>query len=342
MSSIDSSSISTSSARIEELTATWQSSGELSTEELAELISLCLDMSALAGTGIENLEAIQEEIDAVQNVLNSCVALANAVAEPAQTDVDISAGLTDLANSCNELGIPYSDDIETTYTNIMSALSQLDAEALEIFNQVSESLALTPTILSTINQSSEDTSLTLDTSADLESMETVTSSNSTKNNAMTSAFDTFGISTTVSETGEVTIDEEVSIQKLYAALQLGMSNVYKEDAEYYMAEIEEAQALEQECAEMVAEARAAQEAGEEMSAEMEQFFIDNDIPYSEDDWDYNLESLTDFQETVSSETQLNMVYLQEAISYYNSFLQGASSTLSDYEDSITSITNNIT
>ena len=54
----------------------------------------------------------------------------------------------------------------------------------------------------------------------------------------------------------------------------------------------------------------------------------NDLASNYDEWTYNLESLTNYQESISNKTQTLMVYLQDFISQYNSYVQGANSAIS--------------
>ena len=55
------------------------------------------------------------------------------------------------------------------------------------------------------------------------------------------------------------------------------------------------------------------------------------------DWDFNIKSLTNYQETVGNKTQTLMVYLQDFIGQYNSYLQGASSSINDAKNVLSAI-----
>ena len=52
-----------------------------------------------------------------------------------------------------------------------------------------------------------------------------------------------------------------------------------------------------------------------------------DAAHSFDEWTFNIQSLTNYQESVSNSTQTKMVFLQDMISQYNSYLQGAMSAI---------------
>ena len=63
----------------------------------------------------------------------------------------------------------------------------------------------------------------------------------------------------------------------------------------------------------------------------------DDLAHSYDEWTYNIESLTNYQESISNKTQTLMVYLQDFISQYNSYLQGASSAVSNASQVLTAV-----
>lgn len=146
-----------------------------------------------------------------------------------------------------------------------------------------------------------------------------------------------------------------SIQLAYAALQLTQAELCKDNANAYMEAIEKSQADQQECAEMIAAARELQEqAGEDgatyMTDEMVAYFDAHGLSYDttggegdylhdNDEWEYNITSLTNYQETLGTETQTNMVYLQDYLSQYNSYLQGASSAIDDSNQTLSTILN---
>ena len=59
--------------------------------------------------------------------------------------------------------------------------------------------------------------------------------------------------------------------------------------------------------------------------------------HNADEWDYNLKSLTNYQEQVGNKTQTLMVYLQDFIGQYNSYLQGANTQISNANQTLTNL-----
>ncbi len=150
-----------------------------------------------------------------------------------------------------------------------------------------------------------------------------------------------------------------SIQFMFAKLQLEQSSICKTQAEAYMDKIEAAQKGQKECADMIAKARELQNNAKNgtgdcpwdkkasmMPQEMADYYnkhglsydkTGNDLANNTDEWDYNIKSLTNYQETLGSYTQTDMVYLQDFMSQYNSFLQGANSAIQDSNDTLSAI-----
>ena len=150
-----------------------------------------------------------------------------------------------------------------------------------------------------------------------------------------------------------------SVQFMFAKLQLAQSQICKSQAESYMKQIENIQQEQTEVAEMISKARELQNAcknktgdcsGDPEACYMPQAMQDwmearglswdtkgADNRHNYDEWTYNIESLTNYQESVSNKTQTLMVYLQDFISQYNSYLQGASSAISSASQVLTAI-----
>ena len=143
-----------------------------------------------------------------------------------------------------------------------------------------------------------------------------------------------------------------SVQMMFAKLQLAQSEICKAQATDYMKQIEEIQNEQKECADMIEQARALQNDAKtnnkntEMPADMVQYFKGhglsydtdgNDNMHSADQWDYNLKSLTNYQEQIGNKTQTLMVYLQDFIGQYNSYLQGANTQISNANQTLTSL-----
>ena len=158
--------------------------------------------------------------------------------------------------------------------------------------------------------------------------------------------------TTVTNTsGQVSVSEILkdmdlgptdSVQFAFAKLQLAQSMICKNNAEAFLKQIEETQAEQTKAAEMISKARALQQEAKngdkctQMPDDMVAYFKErnlsfdtdgNDMNHSFDQWTYNIQSLTNYQESVSNSTQTKMVYLQDMISQYNSYLQGAMSAI---------------
>ena len=150
-----------------------------------------------------------------------------------------------------------------------------------------------------------------------------------------------------------------SIQLAFAKLQLAQAQTSKTQAESYMKQIEDIQSDQKTVAEMIQRARTLQNkakngegdvAGDNkacyMPDDMVAYFKEkgisfdtqgNDNKHNYDEWTYNIESLTSYQESISNKTQTLMVYLQDFISQYNSYLQGANSAISTAGQVLTSI-----
>ncbi len=134
-----------------------------------------------------------------------------------------------------------------------------------------------------------------------------------------------------------------SLQFMMAKLQLANAMMCKSQAEDQMKQIEKAQEEQKNVAQMISDARKLQESAEEtgkcttMPAEMEKWMNDRKLPINTagnsdrlhyaDEWAYNIQSLTDYQQSISNDTQTMMVYLQDFIGQYNSYLQGANSAV---------------
>ena len=134
-----------------------------------------------------------------------------------------------------------------------------------------------------------------------------------------------------------------SIQFQFAKLQMAQSQICKNEAESYMKQIESIQEEQKQCADMIEKARKLQNEAKngdkctEMPDDMKKFFDDHGISYdttgnddfhSADEWDYNLKSLTNYQEQIGNKTQTLMIYLQDFIGQYNSYQEGAMSAIS--------------
>ena len=143
-----------------------------------------------------------------------------------------------------------------------------------------------------------------------------------------------------------------SIQLQFAKLQLAQSEICKNEANNYMEQIEQIQEEQTAVAEMIELARKLQNDAEsndkctDMPPEMVEFFekrglswetTGNDKLHNADEWDYNLKSLTNYQEEIGNKTQTLMIYLQDFIGQYNSYQEGAMSAISSATQTLRSI-----
>ena len=150
-----------------------------------------------------------------------------------------------------------------------------------------------------------------------------------------------------------------SVQMMFAKLQLAQSEICKAQAEDYMKQIEDIQNEQEECAKMIEMARKLQNDAKTgkgdcpwdkkasmMPQEMADYYekhglsydtTGNDLANNSDEWDYNLKSLTNYQETIGNKTQTLMVYLQDFIGQYNSYLQGANTQISNANQTLTNL-----
>jgi hypothetical protein len=83
-----------------------------------------------------------------------------------------------------------------------------------------------------------------------------------------------------------------------------------------------------------------------MSKEMKDFFTErglswettgSDDKHKADEWDYNLKSLTNYQEQIGNKTQTLMIYLQDFIGQYNSYQEGAMSAISSANQTLRTV-----
>ncbi len=143
-----------------------------------------------------------------------------------------------------------------------------------------------------------------------------------------------------------------SIQFAFAKLQLAQAQTAKDQAQSYMKQIEDIQSDQKTVASMIQRARELQNEAKTgnkcttMPSDMVEYFKEKGLAYDKtgdddyhdkDEWTYNIESLTSYQESISNKTQTLMVYLQDFISQYNSYLQGANSAISTASQVLTSV-----
>ena len=152
---------------------------------------------------------------------------------------------------------------------------------------------------------------------------------------------------------QIDLGPSSSVQLMFAKLQLAQSAIAKAGAEQYMTQIQEIQDEQKAVADMISKARdlqnEAKNADSELSTmpdDMIKFFNDRGLKientgkddwHKKSEWDYNIKSLTDYQQTISNDTQTLMVYLQDFMGQYNSYLQGANSAISQSTQTLTTL-----
>ena len=156
-----------------------------------------------------------------------------------------------------------------------------------------------------------------------------------------------------------------SVQMMFAKLQLAQSEICKNQAESYMKQIDSGRAGtvrqdDRRGAQLPADGRRRKGRGAKsisgtttsgkdcypMSQELVDFMSERGLSFPNDDkdyilgkdeWDYNLKSLTNYQEQVGNKTQTLMVYLQDFIGQYNSYLQGANTQIANANQTLTNL-----
>ncbi len=167
---------------------------------------------------------------------------------------------------------------------------------------------------------------------------------------MTATVNTNSTTSLSSILNDIDMGPTTSIQLAFAKLQLAQAQTSKTQAESYMKQIEDIQSDQKTVAEMIQKARTLQNEAKNndgkttMPAEMVEYCKAKGISiessgtsFDKDQWTYNIESLTSYQESISNKTQTLMVYLQDFISQYNSYLQGANSAISTAGQVLTSV-----
>jgi hypothetical protein len=134
-------------------------------------------------------------------------------------------------------------------------------------------------------------------------------------------------------------DPTENISLRFAKLQISLAQVNKQGAEKYMTQIQEAQDQQQQVTAWIAEIKALREAAAsdnkstQMPALMKDYVIkhlgvtNDDFYLSAKEWDDVRDKLQNHLQTIGSNTQMLMVYAQDYMGQYNSYLQGSDSVL---------------
>lgn len=154
--------------------------------------------------------------------------------------------------------------------------------------------------------------------------------------------DTSGTTSMSEVFNDIDFNSDNSIQLMFAKLQLAQAQLCKDSANSCMQQLQglqEEQTLSADTLEKMRQLQA--EGATEMPEDMLSFMRDRGLAYCEpkdfDCWAYNIESLTVYQDGLASQTQSLMVNLQDFIGQYNSYLQGASSSVNSASDTLAAI-----
>ena len=146
-----------------------------------------------------------------------------------------------------------------------------------------------------------------------------------------------------------------SVNFIFAKLQMELAASAKDSALGYIKQIEGAQAEQKEVADMLQRCRELQNQAKdsggctEMPADVREFMDKNNLTYdlttggvskptketadslhNKDEWDVAIQSLQAYQETIGTDIQTKMVYVQDFMGQYNSYTQGANSYADAY------------
>ncbi|UQZ91292.1 USH1C-binding protein 1 [Deltaproteobacteria bacterium Smac51] len=166
-------------------------------------------------------------------------------------------------------------------------------------------------------------------------------------------------SSTVSFNPEALASGNMSVQMQFAILQMTLAEANKQSALDYMDQITAAQEESNMVADMISQCRVLQDQAKNetkdsaktdaggdgkkdgytaMPPEIQTFMDDHGLAYDtsssdnmhdEDEWDVAITSLQNYQETLGTDTQTLMVYVQDFMGQYNSYLSGANSAIQE-------------
>ena len=150
-----------------------------------------------------------------------------------------------------------------------------------------------------------------------------------------------------------------SVNFTFAKLQMELASAAKNSALGYIKQVENAQKEQKEGAAMLQQARQLQadaKAGNGncswdnkasvMPQEMRDFMdkqglaydkTGNDSVHNNDEWDVAIQSLQAYQETIGTDIQTLMVYVQDFMGQYNSYTQGANSAIQSGMQTLTAV-----
>ena len=141
------------------------------------------------------------------------------------------------------------------------------------------------------------------------------------------------------ELDDISLD---SLQLMFAKLQLAQAQLCKDSANSYIEQIQELQKETSLTADTLEEMRRLKaEGATKLPDDMRAFMLNRGLAYYEPVdstyWDYNIESVTDYQNDLNNKAQTIMVNLQDFMTQYNSYLKGATDSVNSASETLTAI-----
>ncbi|WP_303236804.1 USH1C-binding protein 1 [uncultured Bilophila sp.] len=153
-----------------------------------------------------------------------------------------------------------------------------------------------------------------------------------------------------------------SVNFVFAKLQMELAASAKDSALGYIKQVQKAQTEQKKVAQMLTTCRGLQDQAKakggctEMPADIREFMDKNKLEYSlttggvkdptretadslhdKDEWDVAIQSLQSYQETIGTDIQTLMVYVQDFMGQYNSYTQGANSAIQSGMQTLTAV-----
>ena len=128
-----------------------------------------------------------------------------------------------------------------------------------------------------------------------------------------------------------------SVNFIFAKLQMELAASAKDSALGYIKQIEGAQAEQKEVADMLQRCRELQNQAKDSGGCTEMPADVRDSLHNKDEWDVAIQSLQAYQETIGTDIQTKMVYVQDFMGQYNSYTQGANSAIQSGMQTLTAV-----
>ncbi len=160
------------------------------------------------------------------------------------------------------------------------------------------------------------------------------------------SFSAFATSTT-QDPGD--LGPETSLQLMFAHLQLAQAEIMKEQAQARMEQIQTLQEEQRLVSGYINAARQAKNSAEstesetEIPGDMAQYMRNNSLSYGSDtllsaeEWSAAIAALTSRLEQLGAQTQQQMIYMQDFLGQYNSYLNGANQHIPTSNQTLTSL-----